>query len=504
MPQEYPRHTHRTQASKRSCRLWTRLFPLPLLFFAGTVFGNQSSGKDTAEICFEAELANTLRYPWHITDAAGASQGKAVYIPESAGGAEAFPEGHPVAVYHLDLPKNRTWRAWVRVKWNGECSNSLFFRLGEANKYGVINKNYGEWQWVSAGTWEPAKAACKAVISAREDGIKLDQIFLTTRGKEVDPQARMEPTTVPVPPEEKQQVKLFMASGAPRLPPPDFIFSHRPGKPTPLRSIQRLILKPGRESELTCWLRNNPADQRTVGLRLRTSAPLKITPDAEREITFAPNELLKKVKFKLKSKRNMPRTVKRLGVILRHPDGRIEAGRALVEKPFQWLVTNALPCGEQSTIATPAPVENKLDNGFPGNNDKVNWQTAPPDTINRFGLLNMRKAVTDRNYVMAYAYTRVHSPRKRKYLLEVRHDDMIRIWVNGEKVFTSTQSTPSYISRKLIQVPFRKGTNHILVKLNQKKNYWEFCTRVLDMSGRPAPVHGLSTAHLTKEDNADR
>ena len=167
------------------------------------------------------------------------------------------------------------------------------------------------------------------------------------------------------------------------------------------------------------------------------------------------------------------------------------------------LVTNALPCSKESTLATPAPVEQELENGFPGQSDKIRWQVASTRVINRYGMLNMCKAVADHNYAVAYAYTRVHSARERDYLLEVRHDDMIRIWLNGERVFTSTQTTPSYISRKLVQVTLEKGTNHILVKLTQKKNYWEFWTRVLDMDGHPAPVHGLSAAQLIKDDNDD-
>ena len=112
---------------------------------------------------------------------------------------------------------------------------------------------------------------------------------------------------------------------------------------------------------------------------------------------------------------------------------------------------------------------------------------------------DMMKAVADKTYVMAYAYTRIVSPEEGEYCLDVRHDDMMRIWLNGKQAVTSLRSTPSDTTRKLVKVQLKKGNNDIFVKICQKKNYWEFGLSVLTPEGKPAAIRGADTADLVEE-----
>ena len=47
-----------------------------------------------------------------------------------------------------------------------------------------------------------------------------------------------------------------------------------------------------------------------------------------------------------------------------------------------------------------------------------------------------------------------------------------------------------------MKVKFKKGNNDVLIKICQKKNYWEFGLKVLTIDGRPAPVFGRDVARL--------
>ena len=58
-------------------------------------------------------------------------------------------------------------------------------------------------------------------------------------------------------------------------------------------------------------------------------------------------------------------------------------------------------------------------------------------------------------------------------------------------MFTSRQGCSSDLTRKLAAVTLRRGDNHVLVKLTQAKNYWQFHTRFLTLDQRPAEVTGL-------------
>jgi len=173
----------------------------------------------------------------------------------------------------------------------------------------------------------------------------------------------------------------------------------------------------------------------------------------------------------------------------------------LVVRPFRWLVTNALPCPEPAGVEAATELEKHVARGFPGKVKGIIWRAAPEEAVTPFGLLDMRKAVADKTHVMAYAYTELDSGEAGVHLLDVRHDDMIRIWVNGERVFTSARCAPSDLTRRLVKVDLRKGRNHVLVKICQRRNFWEFDLRVLTAEGDPAQVTGseLSTALTSTE-----
>jgi len=451
-----------------------------------------------ADLCLEAEHANAITFPFQIIDAPDASGGLALTNPEGAGGRSAFRGDTGRVIYHLNIPAKATYHLWFRVRWNGHCSNSIMLRLGRKGRT-VTSKLFRRWHWVAAGTWPLEKGPLDLTLFNREDGVWLDQILLSVKSKK--PADGPQPTTA-VPGRatgEPAEPALFLASacaGLPPLPPTDFRLSHK-GRPTVrLDRVPRCIMRAGRTTPLVIWLRNNALGDAAGKITLSTAAPVLVKPALEQTFHLPPGTPLAKVCFHISPKPDFARRPYPLFIRVQHASGKMMGQKAWLSRPFQWLVTNPLVCPKDSGLDTPCPLEAKAAKGFPGPAEGVTWRLAGPDAVTPFGLLDMRRAIADKTYVMAYAYTRVASAKPAKALLDLRRDDMMRVWLNGKPVFAGTRQAPSAQTRQLVPVDLNAGQNHLLVKLCQCKNYWEFRVRFLTPHKTPAPVAGCEVAHL--------
>lgn len=452
-----------------------------------------------ATLCFEGELANELTFPFDITEKQGAAGGLALTIPEGAGTAEALGQPEGTATYRVRVPQDGTYLARLRVCWNGVCSNSVFLKVGEAKRRVVTDKIMGRWHWVNAGKWKLKAGLTEVQLLNREDGIWVDQLLFSTESPRLSENAQQS-NLVPGGRSSKRPEARLILSCAPddrrALPPPDFVRTHSGTGGVPLERTRKLVLRSRKPTSLVAWLRNNSLSQVDGEITLSTKAPVKIAPSAKQTFKIPRGTPLHKVAFQLSATAGMPRRTFPTYIRLRHPDGRIEGVRLLVSRPFQWLVTNAFPCPKQAGLDTSTPVEANLRRGFPGAAGGVRWRVASEDAITPFGLLDMRKAVGDKTYVMAYAYTNLVSPDTSEYYLDVQHDDMVRIWLNGRQVLSSSQCMPSCITRKLTKVTLKEGNNDLVVKLCQRTNYWEFGVQVLTLDGRHSRVRGGEVASL--------
>ena len=196
-----------------------KVYGIAILCCLGAV---SASGSDA--ICFEAESAGSISAPlqigsltnripnpnWHGVE--GASGGKYVEIPDrveesppSPANGEAkspapLPSGE--AVYTFEVPRDATYFLWCRVWWADECGNSFTMSFDKA-----IPFTFGEdgtfkfWHWVKAPQklkqLELSKGKHTLAIRSREDGVRLDQILLTTdrRDVPVDIEAVTSPST---------------------------------------------------------------------------------------------------------------------------------------------------------------------------------------------------------------------------------------------------------------------------------------------------------------------
>jgi len=458
--------------------------------------------------CVEAEHANRFTFPFQIVDADGASGGLALSIPEGIGSEEALPDGqgHGTATFLVPAGRTALRQAWARVFWNGNCSNSLLIRVGDQEAYNIIDNVMRRWHWVPAGRWQLRRGVNDVAVGIREDGVWVDQLAFLSEGERPGAGA-IEDTVVPgfgddAPPWPVVSLSVEYPSSPP-LSPTDFKLGHRVDRVIPPVDMATVVIGPGRAAALDVWLRRSTAARQRGTVSLVTREAAVISPQSRQTYLIQDGAPLTRLRFALDAKPAMRRGQSTLHVKVEHDAGVVEAYACRLIRPWEWLVSSSFRMSPRTGIETETSVEERLADGFPGESREVRWQVPGSNAFTPYGLLDMRKAVGEDRSCFAYAYTRVFAPAEGEYLLDVRHDDMIRVWVNGHHALTSLDSAPSSLTRKMAKVRLRTGSNDVLVKICQLKNYWEFGLCFLALDKRSAPVTGESVAELLTPKGTD-
>jgi Domain of unknown function (DUF4838) len=94
-------------------------------------------------------------------------------------------------------------------------------------------------------------------------------------------------------------------------------------------------------------------------------------------------------------------------------------------------------------------------------------------------IINLDKLISKRSYIAAYAYTEIYSEEEKTVIFTLGTNDGGRLWINGEVVWDYSSGRGLKPDEDLIPILLRKGTNQILLKIEERGNAWGFCTRVL-------------------------
>lgn len=144
-------------------------------------------GAGLAKICFEAESARDLKTPMKFVKKTNNSWSGEGYLEIPDG---VYPEGTPKeiapnkgeATFTFTVTSPGSYTVWSRTWWKDGCGNSVFVQIDDqtAAKLGE-DGTYKWWHWVNLKGARFKLSAGKHVFKflGREDGIKLDQVFLT-------------------------------------------------------------------------------------------------------------------------------------------------------------------------------------------------------------------------------------------------------------------------------------------------------------------------------------
>jgi CubicO group peptidase (beta-lactamase class C family) len=108
----------------------------------------------------------------------------------------------------------------------------------------------------------------------------------------------------------------------------------------------------------------------------------------------------------------------------------------------------------------------------------VPWKkvSAKVDVIDLF------RQVAEKEYAYVYATAQIVMSEESRVLLGVGSDDGIKIWVNGELVHKYWIGRPTRIDEDLVQVVLKRGSNSILMKVQNQQYDWSFVCRRLGPS----------------------
>ena len=89
---------------------------------------------------------------------------------------------------------------------------------------------------------------------------------------------------------------------------------------------------------------------------------------------------------------------------------------------------------------------------------------------------------------VAYALTYINAPKNMSAQLKIGSCDGVKVWLNGEQVWSNNVSRKAKIDEDVVPVQLSEGRNELLLKVvNHETNDWGFYCRVTDVSGKPIP-----------------
>jgi hypothetical protein len=130
------------------------------------------------------------------------------------------------------------------------------------------------------------------------------------------------------------------------------------------------------------------------------------------------------------------------------------------------------------------PPEYELDFNatYPGSIERVNWRTASVDSKGYLDFLNL---FSPSDWVCAYAYCKVISPKAIAAQLRLGTNDTVTLWLNGRKLLSKNIERSAAPDSDILPVNLKQGENTILIKICNTEFNWGLYLRITDTSGQP-------------------
>ena len=150
-----------------------------------------------------------------------------------------------------------------------------------------------------------------------------------------------------------------------------------------------------------------------------------------------------------------------------------------------WNLIGPFDAPDMSFLQAAFPPEEGIDlsRSYTGKGGKaVVWiRHAAPES----GWVRLEDLIEPKEQAVAYGFTNVFAPREHNTQLLIGSDDGVRIWLNGERVFTNPAYRGAYPDQDRIPVRLENGWNTLLIKVLQGTGGWGYYVRFAD------PEHSL-------------
>jgi len=159
-----------------------------------------------------------------------------------------------------------------------------------------------------------------------------------------------------------------------------------------------------------------------------------------------------------------------------------------------WLMNAYYPNADPATCLTQdylggeasvSPLEGSVTSG-------ITWRKLVSETP----YVKLHLAYARPNSCAGYAFAYIYAPSALTANMWLGSDDGIKVWVNGQVVWTNDVYRPFSPDADKFAVNFAQGWNKLLVKISQGFVDWGFSVRICDSSGGAIPgvVYALSPA----------
>lgn len=149
-----------------------------------------------------------------------------------------------------------------------------------------------------------------------------------------------------------------------------------------------------------------------------------------------------------------------------------------------WVVIGPFDNKDNNGLNYVYPPEIKIDLSatYEGKAGKIEWQNI--DDKSNDGILDFDSIFTPNISVLAYALVDVISLDDRRVQLCIGSDNGVKVWLNGELVWTN-QAEDNLYDPDAVPIELKKGKNRLLFKVNQGDGNWDLTARITDESGQP-------------------
>jgi CubicO group peptidase (beta-lactamase class C family) len=157
----------------------------------------------------------------------------------------------------------------------------------------------------------------------------------------------------------------------------------------------------------------------------------------------------------------------------------------------QWWVAGPVPINQSS--APDAATQEKFFENDPITS--LQFNAGKPVALSMNGIsyewkyftgaddaVDFNKLYNGADYATAYAAAEIKADAPSNIFLAVGSDDAIKVWVNGKEVHRNWIARGFTKDEDLISISLEKGSNQILVKVQEIAGDWIFSARVLDKS----------------------
>jgi hypothetical protein len=111
--------------------------------------------------------------------------------------------------------------------------------------------------------------------------------------------------------------------------------------------------------------------------------------------------------------------------------------------------------------------------------DNTDYQWAALES--KYSNVDLNQLVEEKtDFNVAYAWARLEMPQDRSGTLGIGSNDAVKVWLNGELVHENWIYRSVVSDNDLIPVTFRKGTNHLVIKVQNAMGPWGFSCRFLN------------------------